>query len=432
MDRRSNRRFRPIALATFALFVGPAVPALADAIEFTDGRTVECKITNRTKESLTIAMTVGGREYSRAIPLDRVQAIIVDGKREMIGKGSDNASTNRATDMTGAQEEVEALIAKLGRTPPDWWDSVEINSPRTLDLNWSYPPRGVWNNQRYVGQYVWDIINPNPNKWREGVRLMHHLLQVNQDRSEVRQRVMAEMGRMYHGLLQDYARAAFWWQQAGVHKTQDASLNAVHLAECYAKLGSKEMALRLLDKIPPTFATIKAWADMGEIDRALRLADANTSGPAADIACIYAGDACRVAGRYKKALQYYEKLLAMPANGQGWKRIQRNQQRARDNAEAIRLFEMLDLSRVPDGIYRASSIGFKGDVHVEVGAKSSRIVSVRVTRHEEKQFYSALTDTPKKIIAEQGVKGVDATSGATITSEAIINATAKALAGAMK
>ena len=41
-------------------------------------------------------------------------------------------------------------------------------------------------------------------------------------------------------------------------------------------------------------------------------------------------------------------------------------------------------------------------------------------------------DTPAKIIAKQGVKGVDATSNATITSEAIINGTAKALASGAK
>jgi uncharacterized protein with FMN-binding domain len=53
-------------------------------------------------------------------------------------------------------------------------------------------------------------------------------------------------------------------------------------------------------------------------------------------------------------------------------------------------------------------------------------------QHREKQYYSSLTDTPAKIIAKQGVKGVDSTSSATITSEAIINATAKALAKGAK
>jgi len=432
MHRLLPIHFPQFALATLVLLAGPAVAVPGDTIEFTDGRSVEGEITARTDQAVTITVKVGAREYPRQFPIDRIRAITVGGKREVIGAESDAVSASRATGTSRTREDVEALIERLGRSTPDWWGSVELKYPRSLDLNWSYPPRGVWNNQRYVSQYVWDVINPNPSKWREGVYLMHHLLRVNQERTDVRQRVMVEIGRMYHDLLQDYARAAFWWQKAGVDKTQKASLHAVHLAECYAKLGCKEMAVDLLKDIPPHFAMIKAWADMGEIDRALRLADANSSGSYADIAYIYAGDACRVAGRNQQALDYYKRLLALPARGQAWRRVQVNQQRARDNAEGIRLFEMLDLARVPDGTYLASSEGFKGDVYVEVSVKSGRISSVRVTRHQEKQFYSALTDVPRKIIAKQSVKGVDATSGATITSEAIINATAKALAGATK
>jgi uncharacterized protein with FMN-binding domain len=69
---------------------------------------------------------------------------------------------------------------------------------------------------------------------------------------------------------------------------------------------------------------------------------------------------------------------------------------------------------------------------VEVVVASGRIESVRISRHREKQYYSSLTDTPEKILKRQGVAGIDATSSATITSEAIINATAKALAGGLK
>ena len=100
--------------------------------------------------------------------------------------------------------------------------------------------------------------------------------------------------------------------------------------------------------------------------------------------------------------------------------------------EAIRLFELLDLSRVPDGAYRASNPGYAGPIEIEVRVVGGRIESVRVVHHKEKQFFSAFEDTERKIIQRQGVKGVDATSSATITSKAVINATAKALAGAMK
>ena len=85
-------------------------------------------------------------------------------------------------------------------------------------------------------------------------------------------------------------------------------------------------------------------------------------------------------------------------------------------------------SRIPDGTYTGTSLAYIADLTVAVTVKSGRLMSVRITKHKDKQYYSALTDTPTQIIKKQGLKGVDATTGATITSQAIIDATAKALA----
>ena len=64
---------------------------------------------------------------------------------------------------------------------------------------------------------------------------------------------------------------------------------------------------------------------------------------------------------------------------------------------------------------------------VAVTIADGAITAVKVTQHREKQFYSALTDTEQSILRLQTVRGVDGTSGATITSRAIVNATARAL-----
>jgi uncharacterized protein with FMN-binding domain len=192
------------------------------------------------------------------------------------------------------------------------------------------------------------------------------------------------------------------------------------------------MALELLDEIPIYYTTIKLLADMGQTDRALQIAEAAGRGSFPDMAYLYAGDTCRIAGRYQDAIGYYEKVLDVRASGRAKQRIERNQVRAQANIEGIRIFDTLDLARVPDGTYRAASPGFAGPLRVEVTVRSGRIESVRVTDHQEKQFYTALTETPRKIIEKQTVKGVDATTSATITSEAIINATAKALASGMR
>ena len=68
----------------------------------------------------------------------------------------------------------------------------------------------------------------------------------------------------------------------------------------------------------------------------------------------------------------------------------------------------------------------------EVVVSRGKIKDVRVTQMKDKQFYSALTDVPQQIVARQSVEGIDAFSGATVTSQAIVNATAKALSRGMK
>jgi len=420
--------------------------ASADMVELLSGAKVRGKMVERDDEFITFHSKIGSRTFVRKYPVERIHALVVGDQREVLnqksaGGGSSSSGSRRTVGPEAgplraggrrSESAVKALIEKQGRAAPEWWDGVQLRYPRTLDLSWpAAPPRG-WNNQRNVGQYVWDVINPNPSKWREGVRFMHHLLSVHENNPATRQRVMNELGRMYFSLLQDYARAAFWWQQAGVEKERRFMGNGVRLAECYWRLGNKMMALELARKLPAQFSMIKLFGDMGELRLALQLADANTKGASTDVACLYAGGACRVAGEYKQAMQYYRKLLAIQPSGRWAKRVYRNQQLARSAMEGIRLFEMLDVRRVPDGSYRSSSMGYKGPVQVEVTVRGGRIESVRVTHHTEKQFYSSIEETTRKIVEKQGFKGIDATSGATITSVAIINAAAKALAAQMK
>ncbi len=444
----NGRRLIAVAwAAVWALVLVAASAAQADVVELLSGAKVEGRIVARDAKSVSIETKIGDKLFTRTYPLERVAALTVGDRREVISAGASGSGepadgpgrskTNEPSNMGGGEartkQQVEAMIAELGRTPPDWFESTALNYPKTLDLYWTSPPARVWDNQRYLGQYIWDVVNPNPSRWREGVKLMHHVLSLNQDRPEARRRTMDELGRMYFILLQDFGRAAFWWQQAQAQRGDlSGSDGGVHLAECYWRLGNKQMAVELLQKLPPNFSMIKLWADMGELDRALKLADANASGAYADVALLYAGDACRTCGKYAEALRYYQRAMQVPFSGRGKGRYERNMRRAAANAEAIKLYELLDLSKVPDGTYRASSVGYEAEVYVEVVVKEHRIVSVRVTDHREKQYYASMTEVPRRIVERQSVKGIDAVSGATLTSEAIVNATAKALAAAMK
>ncbi len=432
-----------MGLLAAVVFVAAAATSWADSVELLSGAKVEGQVVERDDESITLRVTLGGRSYTRKYPISRLHAVVIGEKREVLNakeggpsagtkaKGSASKKGGATGRVTRTRAEVEALIDEQGRTPPDWWDSTPLDYPATLDLDWPEPAPGPWNPQRNIGQYLWDVIHPNPGKWKQGIRFLHFMLSRHKDDRQKQRQIMNTLGNKYFTLLQDYPRAAFWWRKAGVEQ-DDRFWSGVQLAECYWRLGSKEMALDLMGRIDPQFSMIKLLGDMGETKRALAFAQANTGGEAADLAYLYAGDACRVAGDNRRALQFYEKVLDVPAGGRYKGRIERSHNRARANVDAIKLFDLLDLARVPDGTYRSSSLGYEAQVHVEVTVKAGRIESVRVTDHREKQFYSSMIDTPRKIIEKQSVNGIDATSCATITSEAIINATAKALTGAMK
>lgn len=83
------------------------------------------------------------------------------------------------------------------------------------------------------------------------------------------------------------------------------------------------------------------------------------------------------------------------------------------------------------GTYTGTAEGRNGAVEVTVKLSSSKITSVAVTKHEETPGISdaAIKDIPAAIVKSQSTD-VDAISGATITSDAIIKATKAALASA--
>lgn len=423
------------------LLLAAAAPAVADRLELLSGGTLEGEVVGRDAQSITLRMTQNGQTLTRKYPVERLKAVVIGAKRELLnaaGAGG-NGATGGAQPPTGnagpaqrTKAEIDALIEQQGRTAPDWWEATPLEYPQTLDLAWPQQAPGPWNAKRNIGQYLWDVIYPNSGKWRSGTRFIHFMLGYHKADAQKQLTIMNTLGRMYFALMADYPRAAYWWRKAGVEQSDRFYGSGVALAECYWRMGNREMALAQINRCPVQLAAIKLLGEMGETQAALRLAAACAQEGEADQACLYAGDACRMAGDNARALQYYQKALAAPSTARNKQAGDKFRLRLQANIDAIRSFTMLDLKRVPDGTYQGGSQGYEAEVGVAVAVKGSRIESVRVTNHHEKQFYAAMTETPRKILARQGVTGIDATSGATITSEAIVNATAKALAGAMK
>lgn len=425
------KHVRTESLIVFLLCVGVCAQAAfgEDVAVLKTGSRVSGKVLTYDSASVSIEARVGSRTVTRKYPASQIKSLTVDGVEiDLSGIPADDASSTGRVNRT--QKEILAEIDRVGSTQPDWYDSTPLDYPKTLDLTWPEKPVGTWDSSKNVGQYIWDRINPNPGKWREGVRLTHHILLSTQDKA-LQQRAMLTLGGMYHNLLQDYARSAYWYQQAGIDKAPSNRPQAgLHLATCYWQLGSKPMALAMLKSMSSKpYGAIKLLGDLGETKDALEMAERFSKSGEACVCFLYAGDACRVAGRLKDAEDYYRKAIAAIKPDEADRpHCQRDKARAESSLAAIE-FYTLDPKQVKDGTYTSSSIGYEADVKVEVVVKGGRIEDVRVTQHREKQFYSSIADTPKRIIARQSFKDVDATTGATITSEAIINATAKALAG---
>ncbi len=417
-------------LVTVVCLACLAVVASAAEVELLDGKKLEGKVISKDDKTLKLEVTVDGKASIRIIALSAVHAVTINDKRYVVNEKQEVPSNGIAEQsVKRAQAEVLALIEKVGREPPAWFDETPLSYPKTLDMSWPQPPPGPWNNQKNIGQYIWDVINPNPSKWRGGVKLLHHLLVLHKDDPDNRERAMLDLGWMYHNLHQDYARAAYWWQKADVPKTGGARL-CVHLAGCYYRLGNKQMAMELLSQQRVTVVGSKLLADMGDLAKAVQLVEQYpaTADSGAIDAYLHIADGYRQAGEPKEAMKWYEKVLAIPKPEKIEAGLSRSLDQARTGIAAVKVFDLFDPKQVPDGTYEDESQGYEAPIRVAVTVKSGRIEQLRIMQHREKQFYSALTDTPRKIIAKQGVKGVDATSNATITSNAIINASAKALA----
>lgn len=404
-----------------------------DAIEFLSGARLEGKVTriDKTAKVVTFEALLGSRTVTREFPYDKIHAIQYQGKRYVLNEKPDrasdaeDASRNAETSVKRTKSDIAALVRSAGETAPDWFRNTPLEYPETLDLSWPLKPPKGWNNQRNVGQYIWDVINPNPQRWASGTKLVHHSMSLHQGKSDLLQRDRKKLGNMYFMLFQDYPRAAYWLKSAGVDRDDPA---APGLAECYWRMGNKQMAVDLLNSRRLRLGAIKLYGDMGDTRQAVQYAERFVrAGGGSQEAYLLAGDAYRRADQADKAIEYYRKVMsAQDARNKEYDK--RYDDRARESIAALQLIEKADVRKVADGTYRETGAGYNGPMEVEVKVAGGRIESVEVVRHREKQFYSALTDTTDQIIKKQSVQGIDTTSRATITSVAIINATAKALA----
>ncbi len=85
-----------------------------------------------------------------------------------------------------------------------------------------------------------------------------------------------------------------------------------------------------------------------------------------------------------------------------------------------------------DGTYTASAEGYNGPIEIEVVASGGAVTAINVVSHDETSGISdaGFDDTISAIIANQSTDGIDTVSGATATSQGVLDAAAQAMAEA--
>ncbi len=412
---------RPTVIVATALGV---LQAEARVWTSTTGSTVDAEfvgmqgttVTLQTPDGRRVGIAIGAlsaqdQEFLLTMPKPR-------GTAASAAKGADRAPS-----------EILAEIAKAGAATPAWWASVSMRTPATLDLTGTYRPKG-WEPQKAYGAYFWSVINPNPQRWREGIKLHTQAMEARQKDKDALLQCMNSLADAYLRYEKDHARAAYWWTRAIQAGWSPPPEPAAGLAECFFRLGSATMAAETLRRHGSVCgAAVKLLAEMGETDAAIRMAE-QMAQSMPEAGHVYAGNVCRLAGDLSRAVSHYEKALAVKSGG---RRLAQYQQRARDAIRAIELYDKLDVARVRDGTFHGSGAGYRGPVDVAVKVAGGRIAEVRITRHKEDEYFFHLTAPvlPDRIVKANTVKGVDTITGATVTGEAILNAAAQALRSGM-
>lgn len=329
-----------------------------------------------------------------------------------------------AADREPSKRELLERIQRAGETKPEWWDRAKLDYPQTLKLDWPEGGGGGWQPRVQPGAYFHSIVCPNRAKWEDGVKLLHYIIKLNEEQGNdgAIQRAGMYLIRLYGPMLQDWERSAYWLLK--LSRDDD-----VRLANCFWQLGSKSMAESILKKHRRDESrhgeVIKLWADMGEFRQAYKLA-ADKARFHEDIGYYMAGYTAQLEGDYDKALQFFEQArdADQGKSGRDWRQTRK---RAEEAIEAIRLFATFSLDDVADGTYVDRSQGYAGPVEVTVTVKDHKLTDVRVSKHKEGLYYSSLTVIPERILEQQSVRDIDGVMSATITSEAILYATAKAV-----
>jgi uncharacterized protein with FMN-binding domain len=217
---------------------------------------------------------------------------------------------------------------------------------------------------------------------------------------------------MYLFMSGNYAWATLEYPK---HLAKVAGQGATHAYVCYASclahFGEYSRALQVLDQAMNDLPA-KPW----------RIAST------ANIHNLY-GDVCAKMGDPAKAREHYTEAIRLyPTSDQPYGRhlLPRHAAKIKTKLDLLAM-QSLATARLRDGAFTGRALGYsdKKDIEVAVTIRGGKIAGVDV-RHEEKIDLNATKIIPQRILEKQSLK-VDAITGATVTSQAIVEGAFQAL-----
>ncbi|MBM81988.1 MAG: hypothetical protein CMJ78_15565 [Planctomycetaceae bacterium] len=139
------------------------------------------------------------------------------------------------------------------------------------------------------------------------------------------------------------------------------------------------------------------------------------------------GDLYAAWGKLDKAKHHYEEAIriyptAKPPYGRHL--LPRRAKKVQSKLEMLS-YDALETTQLKDGTYRDRALGYTGDLNLTIKVGGGRIQDIDI-KHTEKIDQNACVLIPKAIIDQQSLK-VDGISGATVTKDAIVAGTYRAL-----
>jgi len=287
----------------------------------------------------------------------------------------------------------KVLAAQLAayEVPPPWIETTTIN----------YDTDKPWKEAR---QEIRRLLSLNqPDTHRQAMKLTWIYLQKDDINDGHEYPMYTFMG----GEKLWAVKAANWY----INKPDSNApiLSFLYLASIYSQYGEYDRALQTL-----TLALTKLPEGPTKIMRQADVHDAF-------------GDVLAAKGDLQSAKQNYESAVRLYPTAKpkyGRHLLPRRAKKVQSKLDLLNYRPLKDAS-LKDGQYREKALGYSGDINLTVIVKGGRVTDIK-TSHKEKIDQGACISVPQNIIEKQSLK-VDSVSGATVTKDAIVSGTYRAL-----